>query len=463
MVFSSLTFIYVFLPIVLIGYYLIPSKAKYYWLFLGNLVFYGWGEPVYVVLMLFSIFINFISGLLVDYYSPSPAKSKIVLVATIIVDIALLGYFKYAGFILQTFNTITGSSFTWKDIILPLGISFYTFQAMSYPIDVYWKKVPAQKNILIFGTYISMFPQLIAGPIVRYEQISHQFTGRNPSLSEISAGIQRFIIGLSKKVLIANNVGLIWDHYSTILSPDLSLLGAWLGIIAFTLQIYFDFSGYSDMAIGLGKMLGFSFPENFRFPYMSSSITEFWRRWHITLGSWFRDYVYIPLGGNRKGIFRQILNIIIVWAITGLWHGASWNFVLWGLYYAVLLIIEKLFLLRLQKHIPSFVNHLYALIAVVCGWVLFQITSIGDMFSYLQAMFSNNLLYAASDIHMLLSNAIIIIAAGFFSTDWIYRITNKLPEKAAFISKTCILIALFLVSTAFLVNETYNPFLYFRF
>ena len=258
-------------------------------------------------------------------------------------------------------------------------------------------------------------------------------------------------------------MGLIWDHYSTILSPDLSLLGAWLGIIAFTLQIYFDFSGYSDMAIGLGKMLGFSFPENFRFPYMSSSITEFWRRWHITLGSWFRDYVYIPLGGNRKGIFRQILNIIIVWAITGLWHGASWNFVLWGLYYAVLLIIEKLFLLRLQKHIPSFVNHLYALIAVVCGWVLFQITSIGDMFSYLQAMFSNNLLYAASDIHMLLSNAIIIIAAGFFSTDWIYRITNKLPEKAAFISKTCILIALFLVSTAFLVNETYNPFLYFRF
>ena len=398
-----------------------------------------------------------------DYYSPSPAKSKIVLVATIIVDIALLGYFKYAGFILQTFNTITGSSFTWKDIILPLGISFYTFQAMSYPIDVYWKKVPAQKNILIFGTYISMFPQLIAGPIVRYEQISRQFTGRNPSISEISSGIQRFIIGLSKKVLIANNVGLIWDHYSTILSPDLSLLGAWLGIIAFTLQIYFDFSGYSDMAIGLGKMLGFSFPENFRFPYMSSSITEFWRRWHITLGSWFRDYVYIPLGGNRKGIFRQILNIIIVWAITGLWHGASWNFVLWGLYYAVLLIIEKLFLLRLQKHIPSFVNHLYALIAVVCGWVLFQITSIGDMFSYLQAMFSNNLLYAASDIHMLLSNAIIIIAAGFFSTDWIYRITNKLPEKAAFISKTCILIALFLVSTAFLVNETYNPFLYFRF
>ena len=398
-----------------------------------------------------------------DYYSPSPAKSKNVLVATIIVDIALLGYFKYAGFILQTFNTITGSSFTWKDIILPLGISFYTFQAMSYPIDVYWKKVPAQKNILIFGTYISMFPQLIAGPIVRYEQISRQFTGRNPSISEISSGIQRFIIGLSKKVLIANNVGLIWDHYSTILSPDLSLLGAWLGIIAFTLQIYFDFSGYSDMAIGLGKMLGFSFPENFRFPYMSSSITEFWRRWHITLGSWFRDYVYIPLGGNRKGIFRQILNIIIVWAITGLWHGASWNFVLWGLYYAVLLIIEKLFLLRLQKHIPSFVNHLYALIAVVCGWVLFQITSIGDMFSYLQAMLSNNLLYAASDIHMLLSNAIIIIAAGFFSTDWIYRITNKLPEKAAFISKTCILIALFLVSTAFLVNETYNPFLYFRF
>ena len=366
-----------------------------------------------------------------DYYSPSPAKSKNVLVATIIVDIALLGYFKYAGFILQTFNTITGSSFTWKDIILPLGISFYTFQAMSYPIDVYWKKVPAQKNILIFGTYISMFPQLIAGPIVRYEQISRQFTGRNPSISEISSGIQRFIIGLSKKVLIANNVGLIWDHYSTILSPDLSLLGAWLGIIAFTLQIYFDFSGYSDMAIGLGKMLGFSFPENFRFPYMSSSITEFWRRWHITLGSWFRDYVYIPLGGNRKGIFRQILNIIIVWAITGLWHGASWNFVLWGLYYAVLLIIEKLFLLRLQKHIPSFVNHLYALIAVVCGWVLFQITSIGDMFSYLQAMLSNNLLYAASDIHMLLSNAIIIIAAGFFSTDWIYRITNKLPEKAA--------------------------------
>lgn len=452
-----------FLPVVLLGYYLIPSKAKYYWLFLANLVFYGWGEPVYVLLMLFSIIINFVSGLFVEHFSPSPAKSKTVLVITIITDIMLLGYFKYAGFILQSFNAIAGSNYSWKDIILPLGISFYTFQAMSYPIDVYWKKVPAQKNILIFGTYISMFPQLIAGPIVRYEQISRQFTGINPSRSQITSGVQRFIIGLSKKVLIANNVGLIWDHYSSLLPSTLSLLGAWLGIVAFTLQIYFDFSGYSDMAIGLGKMLGFSFPENFRFPYMSDSITEFWRRWHMTLGSWFRDYVYIPLGGNRKGLLRQIINILIVWAITGLWHGASWNFVLWGLYYAVLLIIEKLFLLRLQKHLLSFINHLYALFAVTCGWVLFQITSLGDMFTYLRAMFSSSIVYTGSDLYMLLSNAVVLIAAFFFSTDWIYRIGEKVPEKTVSAVKPIILILLFLISTAFLVNDTYNPFLYFRF
>lgn len=463
MVFSSLTFLYIFLPIVILGFYLIPSKVRYYWLFAANLVFYGWGEPVFLLLMLFSIVINYCSGILIDHFSPSKSKAKTALVITIIIDIFLLGYFKYAGFIIHSFNVITNGSYTWKDIVLPLGISFYTFQAMSYPIDVYWKKVPVQRNILIFGTYISLFPQLIAGPIVRYEQVSKQFNGERPSRDQIADGISRFIIGLSKKVLIANNVGLIWDHYSSLLSSDLSLIGSWIGIIAFTLQIYFDFSGYSDMAIGLGKMLGFTFPENFNFPYMASNVTEFWRRWHMTLGSWFRDYVYIPLGGNRKGILRQIINILIVWAITGLWHGASWNFVLWGLYYALLLIIEKLFLLRLQKHIPSFINHIYALVTIVCGWVIFQKTSILDIFSYWSAMFSSKTLCTDADLYMLIGNGLILILAAFLSTNWIYKIKDVISEKAIIPIKICLLVLLLLVSTAFLVNETYNPFLYFRF
>lgn len=464
MVFSSLSFLYVFLPVVLAGYYLIPDKFRLGWLLLSNLVFYAWGEPVYVILMLFSIFINFLSGLLIDRNLHSPRSCLGILIVTILIDIGLLGYFKYTAFFINTINSLFNSSFSWKETILPLGISFYTFQAMSYPIDVYRKHACVQKNIILFASYISLFPQLIAGPIVRYKDIEAQLHKRTYSIEQFQYGIQRFIIGLSKKVLIANNVGQIWDYYSAqLVSSGISVVGSWIGIIAFTLQIYFDFSGYSDMAIGLGKMLGFTFPENFNFPYMSSNITEFWRRWHMTLGTWFRDYVYIPLGGNRKGILRQIINILIVWAITGLWHGASWNFVLWGLYYAFLLIIEKLFLLKWQKRIPSPVNHIYTILAFTFGWVLFQMTSTSDLLTYIKSMFSNSVVINVNDYYMIRSYILVILCSVFFSTNWIYMISNHIPSKVKPVLKNCFLIMIFILSTAFLVNDTYNPFLYFRF
>ena len=380
---------FVYLPVVLAVYYIVPLKWRNPWLFLVNLVFYGWGEPVYIVLMIFSIVVNYITGIFVGKYrDENRGKAKTFLVINIIINLALLMFFKYYDLFAVTLNQIPALSFIQPiGVALPSGISFYTFQTMSYPIDIYRGDSDVQKNFISFGTFVALFPQLIAGPIVRYKDIASQLNLRAESAEQFASGVRRLTIGLAKKVLIANNIGKLWDTYSVMASSDLSVVGSWIGIIAFSLQIYFDFSGYSDMAIGLGRMLGFEFLENFNYPYISKSVTEFWRRWHISLGTWFRDYVYIPLGGNRKGKYRQLLNITIVWALTGFWHGASWTFMLWGLYYAAFLIFEKLFWLDKLEKAPNFVGHIYTIFVAVCGWVLFQLTSISDCGRYFKAMF----------------------------------------------------------------------------
>lgn len=359
MVFSSLTFLCIFLPIVVILYGIFPVKWRNFLLLAASLVFYAWGEPRYILIMLFSTVFDYINGRLIEYYDmqqKQKAKKRVVMVS-IVGNLGILAFFKYTDMLIVSWNQITASNLSLLKIALPIGISFYTFQTMSYTIDVYRGLVKAQRNLISFGMYVCMFPQLIAGPIVRYQTIADQIDKRKENNAVWVAGMQRFILGLAKKVILANQIGRLWEEISTTQMTQLSTAGAWLGAIAYTFQIYFDFSGYSDMAIGLGKMFGFTFPENFKHPYESKSITEFWRRWHITLSTWFREYVYIPLGGNRKGLKRQIVNLLIVWFLTGLWHGASWNFVLWGLYYFVLLVIEKVFLLAKMQRWPRVLQH----------------------------------------------------------------------------------------------------------
>ena len=387
MVFSSILFMFIYLPIVLAVYYIVPSRWRNVWLFAVNLVFYGWGEPVYIFLMIFSICVNYVSGLLIGRYAAERKKAKLVLIINTVVNLAMLFFFKYFDLVAETLSLIPGVTIPTLGLTLPIGISFYTFQTMSYPIDVYRGDGYVQKNFIKFGTFVALFPQLIAGPIVRYKDIAEQLDERHEDLDKFAAGVQRFIVGLGKKVLIANNVGMLWDAYAGTGAADLTFVGAWMAAIAFSLQIYFDFSGYSDMAIGLGKMLGFEFLENFNYPYISRTVTEFWRRWHISLSTWFRDYVYIPLGGSRKGLKRQLLNLLIVWALTGLWHGASWTFLFWGLYYAFFLILEKVFLLRWLDKLPHFVGHLYTLAVAISGWVIFQQTSVAQTMVFFKAMY----------------------------------------------------------------------------
>ena len=381
MVFSSLTFLCIFLPIVVILYGIFPVKWRNFLLLAASLVFYAWGEPRYILIMLFSTVFDYINGRLIEYYDKQQkqkAKKRVVMVS-IVGNLGILAFFKYTDMLIVSWNQITASNLSLLKIALPIGISFYTFQTMSYTIDVYRGLVKAQRNLISFGMYVCMFPQLIAGPIVRYQTIADQIDERKENNAVWVAGMQRFILGLAKKVILANQIGRLWEEISTTQMTQLSTAGAWLGAIAYTFQIYFDFSGYSDMAIGLGKMFGFTFPENFKHPYESKSITEFWRRWHITLSTWFREYVYIPLGGNRKGFKRQIVNLLIVWFLTGLWHGASWNFVLWGLYYFVLLVIEKVFLLAKMQRWPRVLQHFYALFFIVTGCVVFAIEDFHKM------------------------------------------------------------------------------------
>ncbi len=454
MVFSSTIFLFRFLPFFLIGYFVVPQRMKNVILFLGSLLFYAWGEPVYVVLMLFSTVADYCLGLLIAA-NRGRAVAKVFLGTSILINLSLLCVFKYLEF-----------------LPLPIGISFYTFQTMSYTIDVYRKETKVQRNILDFGVYVAMFPQLIAGPIVKYKQVERELHRRPVELERISYGAQRFVVGLAKKVLIANNIGELWSVISAGNYESLSVLTAWLGMIAFAFQIYFDFSGYSDMAIGLGAILGFHLPENFRYPYIAASITEFWRRWHISLGSWFREYVYIPLGGNRKGLKIQIVNILIVWMLTGIWHGAGLNFLFWGLWFAVFLILEKVGFGRVLKAAPPLFGRLYTWLVVLLGWVCFSLETPQAIFSYLGAMFGVNGtgivdrqgLYLGSEYFVLL------LIAAVASTPFVMGLVRKLRDDRTGwslalyrVGEKLIPTVLLLVSVAYVVAASYNPFLYFRF
>ena len=466
MVFSSTIFLCVYLPLVLLGYYICPKKGRNLFLLIASLVFYAWGEPKYVFLMIFSILVNYIFGRLMDKHRENKKRLKLMLVLSVVIDLGLLSVFKYTDFVITNINAIFGSSFDLLNIALPIGISFYTFQAMSYTIDVYRNDVRVQKNLIDFGMYITMFPQLIAGPIVRYADVQDQLAERSVTTADFSEGVMRFVVGLGKKVLLANQMGAVWsDIYA--LGGDVSTLMAWTGAIAYTFQIYFDFSGYSDMAIGLGRMFGFKFPENFRYPYQSVSITDFWRRWHITLSTWFKEYLYIPLGGNRRGLARQALNLLIVWSLTGFWHGAGWNFVLWGLYYFVILFIEKLFLLKALDKLPKFFRHVYALVLIIIGWVIFASDDVSVLLPYLGSMFGANGAIGGMDVYTLLTKAVLLIICCIASTELPKKLflsaAGAMNEKAAFTLKSVLMIALLALSMILLIGDSYNPFLYFRF
>ncbi|MBE5926175.1 MAG: MBOAT family protein [Lachnospiraceae bacterium] len=467
MVFSSIIFMYLYLPITLIVYFLTPARYRNIWLFLVNIVFYGWGEPIYILLMFFSITVNYIVGIMVGKYKDSNKKrAKTYLIVGIIINLALLLFFKYFDFIIESLSAIPFlSGLEPLGISLPIGISFYTFQAMSYPIDVYWGNTTSQKSYLNFATYVALFPQLIAGPIVRYKDVAAELEQRVVNSERVAKGIRRFCVGLAKKVLLANSIGQLWDVYNTMPISEMSVAGAWLGALAYTFQIYFDFSGYSDMAIGLGEMLGFKFLENFNYPYISKSITEFWRRWHISLSTWFRDYIYIPLGGNRKGIKRQIINILIVWSVTGLWHGASWNFVFWGLYYGLLLMVEKLFLYKWLQKIPAIFSHIYTLLLVIGGWMLFAIEDSSRLFKYLGTMFAVNGadLISSQAVYCFRNYAVLFIALIIASMPVGKFIYGKMNDKVKNIFAPIAIAAVLIICTAYLVDSTYNPFLYFRF
>lgn len=466
MVFSSTIFLCVYLPLVLLGYYICPKKGRNLFLLIVSLVFYAWGEPKYVFLMIFSILVNYIFGRLMDKNRGRQKRMKLLLVLSVVIDLGLLSVFKYTDFIITNVNAIFGSSFDLLNIALPIGISFYTFQAMSYTIDVYRNDVRVQKNLIDFGMYITMFPQLIAGPIVRYADVQDQLAERSVTTADFSEGVMRFVVGLGKKVLLANQMGAVWSEIYA-LGGDVSALMAWTGAIAYTFQIYFDFSGYSDMAIGLGRMFGFKFPENFRYPYQSVSITDFWRRWHITLSTWFKEYLYIPLGGNRCGLARQALNLLIVWSLTGFWHGAGWNFVMWGLYYFVILFIEKLFLLKALDKLPKFFRHVYALVLIIIGWVIFASDDVSVLLPYLGSMFGANGAIGGMDVYTLLTKAVLLIICCIASTELPKKLflsaAGAMNEKAAFTLKSVLMIALLALSMILLIGDSYNPFLYFRF
>ena len=484
MVFSSFVFLLAFLLLVLLIYYVCPGKVRNLVLLIASLLFYAWGEPVYVLIMLFSTVFDYTNGRLIEYFQNKnrPGKAKVVLVIDLVGNLGILGFFKYADFVIGNINSITGAGLTLLHIALPIGISFYTFQTMSYTIDVYRKVVPAQHNIVAFATYVTLFPQLIAGPIVQYKTVASELSDRKVTLTDFSEGAFRFTIGLARKVLLANQIGSLWDTISQL--HQMSAATAWLGAIAYSFQIYFDFSGYSDMAIGLGKMFGFHFLENFNFPYMSKTITEFWRRWHISLSSWFREYVYIPLGGNRKGMGRQLFNIMVVWMLTGLWHGANWNFVLWGIYYGILLMIEKLFLLKWLKKAPAWIGHIYSMFLVVIGWTIFAQTDMSQLGRYLKTMFGIGA-HGGADadfFYFLSTNAVLLILLVVCSIDhrfWLRKICKKSFDsenteddniyqwcelsRGLTYAKPIIMVVLLGVSFAFLVGDSYNPFLYFRF
>ena len=467
MLFSSIPFLYYCLPCVILLYLIAPRFLKNTVLLLSSLVFYAWGEPRYVIWMILSISLGYIFGLLIERFREKRGIAKLFMILSVISSLAVLGYFKYADFFISNINAVTGLSIPLLKITLPVGISFYTFQILSYTVDVYRGDVAAQNNPIDLATYVALFPQLIAGPIVRYSDIAQQLKNRNHSFEKISAGMSRFIIGLSKKILIANMLGELCDVFKA--SNDKSVLFFWLYAIAYTLHIYFDFSGYSDMAIGLGKIFGFDFLENFNYPYISGSVTEFWRRWHMSLGSWFRDYVYIPLGGNRVSQARHLFNIFVVWMLTGMWHGAAWNFIVWGLYFAIILMIEKLFLLKYLKK-SKVLNHIYVLLLIIISFVIFDAASMKDAFSYIGAMFgAGDYPFISTEfVYYLRSYGVVLLIGIIGSTPLPKLVTKKIDEsrvggKIMTILAPVALCVLLAVCTACLVDGSYNPFLYFRF
>ena len=464
MVFSSLVFLFAYLVVTLLIYYAVPRAARNIFLFFINLLFYGWGEPMLVFLMVFNIFFNYLGGFLVDKFRQDKKKKKLFLILTCALDIGILAVFKYTGLIVDTVNLLPFLNIPTVEISLPIGISFYTFQTMSYVIDVYRDDAPVSKSFINFGTYVALFPQLIAGPIVRYRDVAYQLEHRRETLDRFTKGVKLFCIGMGKKVLIANQMGaLTTAMFSN--TEENGVLGTWVGILGYTFQIYFDFSGYSDMAGGLGNMFGFEFLKNFNYPYISTSITDFWRRWHISLSTWFKEYVYIPLGGNRKGVRRQIINLLIVWGLTGLWHGASYNFIFWGLYYGLLLILEKFVLKKFLDKLPVVLRHVYTLFIVMIGWGLFYFTDVGQLFGFLGDLFNfGNGAISESALNITLSYLPVLVAAGVASTPLASSLYAKVSRKKyIWIAETAFCAVVLFVSTASLVQQSYNPFLYFRF
>lgn len=471
MLFSSLVFLFIFLPLVLSSYYLVPRKFKNLVLLVFSLFFYFYGGPKYLLVMIFSIAVNYLGGLLVDRYREEDFVKYIIFIF-VLINLSVIGYYKYYNFFITNINNIFNLSIEALNIVMPIGISFFTFQGLSYVIDIYRQDGKVQKNPLNVALYIALFPQLIAGPIVRYETVADQLENRRESLEDFEYGIRRFILGLAKKVILANNMGFVADKIFLLEFAKLSVLSTWLGVIAYTLQIYFDFSGYSDMAIGLGKMFGFTFLENFNYPYISKSITEFWRRWHISLSTWFRDYVYIPLGGNRVTSLKYLRNILLVWLLTGLWHGASWNFILWGLYYGILLLIEKFILRDNLERLPSSIRHIYTMFFVLIGWLIFRTESIGEISGYLKIMFglSQNPAIDNSARYYLLEYRYAFILSILFATP-IYPYLSKMLKKSqtektvnlCSYGELILLPMVFLLTIMYLVNSSFNPFIYFRF
>ena len=461
MLFSSNVFLFFYIPIVLALYYVSPRKLRNLTLFVVSLIFYGWGEPAYTLLMVAVILLNYFFGGWIHWCRRRGEKGRAVLAAGVAANLLILGYYKYAGFLLESLRSIIPSlsGISIPEITLPIGISFYVFQSMSYIVDVYREDAPVQKNPVTFGTYVTLFPQLIAGPIVRYADVAQQLSTRRESVSQFASGIRLFVVGLAKKVLLANQMGAFWEA----LQVQPGTLSAWVGIAAYSLQIYFDFSGYSDMALGLGRMLGFKFLINFNYPYIAKSITDFWRRWHISLSTWFREYVYIPLGGNRKGVSRQILNLLVVWGLTGLWHGASWNFLLWGLYYGVLLILEKTLLRRMLEKLPAVLRHIYTLVVVLLGWALFYFEDMGALGAFFAKAFTFSATQGAG-MNLILAYLPVMLVACLAATPLGAACYGKLRKKVwlpyAAIAVAAVLLVL---CVAALASQSYNPFIYFRF
>ena len=468
MLFSSIPFLYYFLPAVIFLYFIVPFKLKNLILMLVSLFFYAWGEPIYVFLMVGVSLIGYVFGFLIDKYRENKGLSKLFMFISLIGSFSILAIFKYADFFIENVNTIFNSNIALLKLALPIGISFYTFQIASYTIDLYWGNIKLQKSFVKFMTYVSMFPQLIAGPIVRYSDIEKEIDDRKITREDISYGVRRFTLGLAKKILLANVLGEFVDIFKT--SSEQSVLFVWLYVIAYSLHIYFDFSGYSDMAIGIGKAFGFTFPENFNYPYISKSVTEFWRRWHLTLSTWFRDYIYIPLGGNRVSKLKWYRNIFVVWAFTGLWHGASWNFVIWGLMFAIILVFEKVFLGKLLEKTPTILRRIYTLLIIFISWTVFDATSMSQIGERIGMMFGlADVPLVTSETLYYLKSYLIVFAIGIIgATPLPSMLVKKLSDKETWhkfvnLAEAVALPVLLIVSTAYLVDGSFNPFLYFRF